>query len=266
MKAKIIADMTNDDYHAHPAISKSGLDKVAKSPAHYFAYLNGKGEHETEAKTFGAAFHDAVLLPSEFSERYTVLPPDFNGRTKVGKAHVADLQEQGKTILTAAQMENATGMAASIAAHPRAAALLKGGQAEQSIFWTDADTGIECRCRPDYLHPSGIIVDLKTTTDAGAAEFARSVAKYRYHVQDAFYSEGYFQAFGQWPRGFVFIAVEKTAPYAVAVYSLDEEAKAYGRELYRRDLETLSDAHQNETWQAYSPEIQTLSLPAWAYR
>lgn len=32
---KIIHGMPNADYHASPAISKSGLDKIAKSPAHY---------------------------------------------------------------------------------------------------------------------------------------------------------------------------------------------------------------------------------------
>jgi hypothetical protein len=33
--------MNNTDYHAHPAISKSHLDQVAKSPLHYWArYLD----------------------------------------------------------------------------------------------------------------------------------------------------------------------------------------------------------------------------------
>ena len=107
---------------------------------------------------------------------------------------------------------------------------------------------------------------MKSTADASPEEFARSIAKYRYHVQDAFYSEGYYQATGQWPRGFVFIAVEKTAPYAVACYSLDDDAKAYGRELFQRDLETLLEAEKSQEWTAYSQEIETLSLPAWAYR
>lgn len=263
--AQILSGISNADYHAHPAVSKSGLDKIAQSPAHYLAYLNG-AERDTEAKIFGTAFHDFVLLPDTFAKQYTVLPDDFNARTKDGKALAAQIKAAGQTPLKTGQMADIKGMAAAIAAHPRAAALLQGGQAEQSIFWTDGDTGIDCRCRPDYLHPSGIIVDLKTTADAAPAEFARSVANYRYHVQDAFYSEGYYQATGKWPRGFVFIAVEKTAPYAVAVYSLDEEAKAYGRELWQRDLAALQNARQTEIWQAYNPEIQTLSLPAWAYR
>lgn len=262
---QIIDGLSNADYHAHPAISKSGLDKIAKSPAHYKASRETKHE-DSDALVFGSAFHDYILLPDTFQTDYTVLPPDFNGRTKEGKAMLESIQQSGKTVLKSEWLTAIEGMAAAIAAHPKASVLLQGGKAEQSIFWTDGDSGIDCRCRPDYLHPGGIIVDLKSTADAGAEEFARSVAKYRYHVQDAFYSEGYYQATGQWPRGFVFIAVEKTAPYAVACYSLDDDAKAYGRELFRRNLKTLLEAEKSQEWTAYSQEIETLSLPAWAYR
>lgn len=263
--SKIIDGLSNADYHAHPAISKSGLDKIAKSPAHYKAAR--EAEHEgSDALVFGSAFHDYILLPDTFQTAYTVLPPDFDGRTKEGKVMLESIRQSEQTVLKTEWLTDIEGMAAAIAAHPKASALLQGGKAEQSIFWTDEDSGIDCRCRPDYLHPGGIIVDLKSTTDASPEEFARSVAKYRYHVQDAFYSEGYYQATGQWPRGFVFIAVEKTAPYAVACYSLDDDAKAYGHELFRRDLETLLEAEKSQEWTAYSQEIETLSLPAWAYR
>ena len=262
---QIIDGLSNADYHAHPAISKSGLDKIAKSPAHYKASRETKHE-DSDALVFGSAFHDYILLPDTFQTAYTVLPPDFNGRTKKGKAMLESIQQSGQTVLKAEWLTAIEGMAAAIAAHPKASVLLQGGKAEQSIFWTDGESGIDCRCRPDYLNPSSIIVDLKSTTDASPEEFARSVAKYRYHVQDAFYSEGYYQATGQWPRGFVFIAVEKTAPYAVACYSLNDDAKAYGRELFRRDLKTLLEAEKSQEWTAYSQEIEILSLPAWAYR
>lgn len=262
---QIIDGLSNADYHAHPAISKSGLDKIAKSPAHYKASRETKHE-DSDALVFGSAFHDYILLPDTFQTDYTVLQPEFNGRTKEGKAILESIRQSGQTILKAEWLTAIEGMAAAIAAHPKASVLLQGGKAEQSIFWTDGDSGIDCRCRPDYLHPGGIIVDLKSTTDASPEEFARSVAKHRYHVQDAFYSEGYYQATGQWPRGFVFIAVEKTAPYAVACYSLNDDAKAYGRELFRRNLKTLLEAEKSQEWTAYSQEIETLSLPAWAYR
>ena len=262
---QILHNMPNADYHASPAISKSGLDKIAKSPAHYRAAKEAPAEI-TDAMVIGSAFHDYILLPEVFQTAYTVLPEDFNGRTKDGKAYLETIKASGQTILKAEWLKDIQGMAAAVAAHPKAAALLSGGHSEVSMFWQDADTGIDCRCRPDYINPAGIIVDLKSTADAGPAAFAKSCANFRYHVQDAFYSEGYYQAAGTWPRGFVFIAVEKTAPYAVACYTLDDVAKEKGRELYQQDLQTLQAAQAANEWPAYSDQIETLTLPAWALR
>jgi hypothetical protein len=262
---QIIHSMPNADYHASPAISKSGLDKIARSPAHYRAAKESAAE-STEAMIFGSAFHDYILLPEVFQTAYTVLPEDFNGRTKDGKSYLETIKASGQTILKAEWLKDIQGMAAAVAAHPKAAALLSGGHSEVSMFWQDADTGLDCRCRPDYIHSSGIIVDLKSTLDASPAAFAKSCANLRYHVQDAFYSEGFYQATGEWPRGFVFIAVEKTAPYAVACYTLDDVAKEKGRELYQQDLQTLQAAQAANEWPAYSDQIETLTLPAWALR
>ena len=64
----------------------------------------------------------------------------------------------------------------------------------------------------------------------------------------------------------MFIAVEKTAPYAVACYTLDDVAKEKGRELYQQDLQTLQAAQAANAWPAYSDQIETLTLPAWALR
>ena len=260
---QIIANLPNSHYHASPAISKSGLDKIAQSPAHY-AHARNNPYEPTPAMVFGSAFHDYILLPDVFQAAYTALPEDFNGRTKDGQAYLKAAQAAGQIILKAEWLEDIKTMATAIAAHPKASALLTGGQPEVSIFWEDQDTGQDCRCRPDYIHPSGIIVDLKSTLDASPAEFAKSCANYRYHVQDAFYSEGYYQAFGTWPIGFVFVAVEKTAPYAVACYTLDDAAKETGRELWQRDLHTLQSCTQAKNWPAYSQNIETLRLPAWA--
>lgn len=44
MKNEIIRDMPASDYHAHPAISKSGLDHFRKSPAHYKHWLTAPRE------------------------------------------------------------------------------------------------------------------------------------------------------------------------------------------------------------------------------
>jgi exodeoxyribonuclease VIII len=64
----------------------------------------------------------------------------------------------------------------------------------------------------------------------------------------------------------VFIAVEKTAPYAVAVYELDATALAAGNELRQRDLRMIADCRATSEWPGYGDDCQTLSLPSWALR
>ncbi len=64
--------------------------------------------------------------------------------------------------------------------------------------------------------------------------------------------------------GFVFIAVEKTPPYAVALYELDAEAVDLGRALARRDLARYANARDFGVWPGYPDAVQSLSLPKWA--
>lgn len=66
-------------------------------------------------------------------------------------------------------------------------------------------------------------------------------------------------------RDFILIAVEKTAPFAVAVYKLDEETLEFGRLEYKKDLQTY-DLHQKnpDRWPGYDMNVQTMVLPRWA--
>jgi exodeoxyribonuclease VIII len=163
----------------------------------------------------------------------------------------------GIEAVTQSDMALALSMAASVRVHPAAAALLAHGKAEQSFWWDDAATGLRCKCRPDW-YDGTTVVDLKTTTDAGPG-FARSVATFRYHVQASHYLAGLHGA-----ERFVFIAVERTAPYVVAAYELDAAAMAAGDELRQRDMRVIADCQATKEWPGYGDHCQTLSLPSWA--
>jgi hypothetical protein len=102
------------------------------------------------------------------------------------------------------------------------------------------------------------IVDLKTTTDASPDGFARSVAQYRYHVQQAHYLQSHIA------DRFIFLAVEKTFPYCVATYELDADAVAVGEQLRQSNLQAIANCKDAQSWPGYTDQIQTLSLPRWA--
>lgn len=257
-------DLTNAEYHASPAISKSGLDLIRRAPALY-AYRRENPTEQTPAMRLGSLTHTVVLEPQLFRASATVRPEGIDRRTSAGKLAWAEfeIQAEGKEIVTAEEMSKLCQIQQAVHAHPAAAKALAGSPTiEQSIFW-DAD-GIACRCRPDAVTERGVIVDLKTTRDASPEGFAKSIVAYRYHVQAAFYSDGYRAAFGEPPRGFVFIAVETEPPYLVAVYVASEAMTQRGRIDYQTDLDTFRRCQESGTWPGYSDAPLTIDLPKWA--
>jgi exodeoxyribonuclease VIII len=158
----------------------------------------------------------------------------------------------------------------AVMAHPAARALMTApGKAEQSVYWVDEVTGVLCRCRPDKWLDTGYIADLKTTEDASPEAFGKSIATYAYDVQDAFYTDGCAAA-GRPIRGFLFVAVEKTAcvvdgvAMGVAVYRLDDVSRDIGRAKYRADLATYAECKRTGVWPCYGTKIQEISVPAWS--
>lgn len=170
-----------------------------------------------------------------------------------------------RTVLSQEQWDQLHAMRDAVMAHPAANALLTGcpGKAELSVYWVDPVTGVLCRCRPDWWRDDDLLVDLKTTDDASPEGFAKSIANWRYDVQDPMYQDGVQLATGRKPRGFVFIAVEKKYPHAVGVYVLDDESRELGRAQYRADLARYAECQANDTWPGYGDKIQSISVPAW---
>ena len=258
--------ISNENYHAGPGISKSQLDDIADTPALYLWRKNAPVD-TTKTKTLdlGTAFHCRVLEPEEFSNRF-IVAPEFNRRTNAGKeeekAFLMECASTGKTVITAEEDRKIELMYQSVMALPLGQWLVESaGHAESSIYWEDPETGILCRCRPDKIIPEfHWIMDVKTTADI--QRFKTAYYDYRYHVQDAFYSDGYEAQFGVQPT-FVFLVASTTIEcgrYPVEIFMMGEEAKLAGQQEYHRNLRTLSDCLNTDEW----PAIKTLSLPRWA--
>ncbi|EPV6372289.1 PD-(D/E)XK nuclease-like domain-containing protein, partial [Escherichia coli] len=258
--------ISNENYHAGPGVSKSQLDDIADTPALYLWRKNAPVD-TTKTKTLdlGTAFHCRVLEPEEFSNRF-IVAPEFNRRTNAGKeeekAFLMECASTGKTVITAEEGRKIELMYQSVMALPLGQWLVESaGHAESSIYWEDPETGILCRCRPDKIIPEfHWIMDVKTTADI--QRFKTAYYDYRYHVQDAFYSDGYEAQFGVLPT-FVFLVASTTVEcgrYPVEIFMMGEEAKLAGQQEYHRNLRTLADCLNTDEW----PAIKTLSLPRWA--
>lgn len=256
-------------YHADPAVSKSHLDQIARSPLHYWSrYVDPDRvpEEPSAAMRLGSALHGLVLEPELFDAQF-ITAPAVDRRTKAGKADWdAFTAEAGKrTVLTVDERVQVSRMAEQIWCHKAAAYLLnQDGKAEQTIKWMDVETGLECKCRPDWMINHGqILVDLKTTEDASPAGFQRSLASWRYHVQAAWYMRGVRMGIAADPEQFIFICVEKKPPYAVAVYASTPLVITAGARIADRDLQRLAECRATGSWPSYSDQIETIDLPKW---
>jgi hypothetical protein len=266
---QIDPDVTAMEYHARKlgVVSKSALDQIERSPAHYLAWVQGKLQDEhTPAMVFGSAFHCALLEPEVFEARYT-WQPDF-GDCRFKEAKVARDQwrsrNSNKIALSLDDWERIDGMVASVRNHPLAGRMIRSGVPELTVRWMDRETGLQCKCRADYYVESrAMVLDVKTTEDARPEAFRKSVARYNYHVQDALYRAG-FEAAGKPVRFFVLVCVEKTYPYAVATYQLSAKAIELGHDVARRGIAKMAACLESGDWAAYPVGIQDLELPPWA--
>jgi exodeoxyribonuclease VIII len=253
--------ISNADYHADPAISASQLKTVMQSPYHYWSrYLDPDrvAMVPTAAMRLGSLVHCAVLEPDELSKRYQLAP---DRRTKEGKAAVIEMAAAGIEAVSETDLAQALQMADAVRSNSTAALLLSNGAAEQSFWFDDIPTRMRCKCRPDWLSADGAtIVDLKTCQDASPASFAKAVANFGYQIQAAHYLAGTLAT------RFIFVAVEKTAPYAIGVYELDTEALIHGSIARHNALQILQDCKAVNGYPGYTDGIQTLQLPGWALK
>ena len=257
-------------YRGWDAANKSTIWHCLRSPAHAKMKML-EPEAPTAAMEFGTACHTIALEFQKFDRQY-VKAPDVDRRTKVGKQTLADFSEMhpDKTLLAAADYDALLSMRQSLMDHPIASKLLKArGRAELSYVWESRYRGSEgmlCKARADRvtkLDGMPVLVDLKTCKDSSPAEFKRSVATFGYQMQAAFYADG-LNCLEPAEYRFLFIAVEKTAPYAVTVCELDKASLEDGRLKAERAMALYAEAKETRTWSGYEPVIHEISTPIWS--
>lgn len=276
--------ISNEEYQAAPAVSKSRLDEFSKSPRHYYLRYEAPNRpvaEQTDALIIGSASHCAVLEPDLFPSRYVCPPPTAPKRPSVTQLNAKKPSEEtvaaiewwarfnedhaGKVILTPDQFAECLALRDCVHADKNASTLLEHGDAEQSFFAIDPETELLRKVRPDFITDGGVFIDLKFVRDASPWGFGRACASYRYDVQAAYYPDTVALSIDASVSEFIFIAVEKNPHGPVcATYYCEPEMIISGRTKYQREIAAMAECRANRRWPGYTPDIQNVLFPTYA--
>ena len=274
------------EYRREEGVNQSSLKKILESPAHYQAALKNKLV-PTPAMKMGTALHSLVLDGKQaFDGLYFNRKKEGKDLTVVEMKEVLDgkgikykssakkpeleslLYPDGKPIdrrtgLSEDDYLDVQGMAESLRrlewyAGTDAAYIKRN---EVSIYLSHL--GVPLKTRLDsVLVDEGIILDLKTTDSADPELFAKKVIGLGYDFQAAVYTFAAEQAYGK-PFRFLFAAVERKAPYTVAVYEADEFMQAEGRRKFDEAIKIYKECKDSGEWPGKEVTITPLSYPSW---
>ena len=254
MKQGIVIE-TNAEYHGYmDAVSKSRLSRMSICPQ-FFKWCEDNPPKKSDELLEGSAFHKLVLEPDTFDDEY-VVAPQFNRRTKEGKLAYADfcemVEKTGKEVLTEEQYNMICGMRDAVLSNPYSRKLIKGN-IEQSMYFVDDATGVQCKIRPDVwrtVDDGIVIIDLKSTRSAMPKEFARDVVKFHYDLQAYMYTYGVSKVFDvpMEKISFVFIAVEKKPPYLINVLQAHSSVLEKGSADFREYVGMYAECLQTGNW------------------
>lgn len=272
MHAKLL-ECSHAEYHRDlcevPSLSVS-IAKVLinRSPmhAHYLHPRFGNGERFTyQAKDNGSIIH--ALLLGKGSE-IAVMPHD-EYRTNAAKADRDEAIAQGKIPIKAKDYAEI----ATAAERVRARLLVlgidlqaEGFVAEQPIEWDEPGVNSPVRCRAmfDLVNVlTGVIIDVKSISEATVENCAKSTWRYDYHVQDAAYRSALSALIGQ-PTSFTFAFCELDAPYGVLPAKCNGAFKEIGEARWRHAVRLWEECLATNIWPGYSTETVRLEPPGWA--
>jgi hypothetical protein len=271
-KVGAFADMSFADYRAAKGINKSGLSVMRDNPRRFILEQRGQiNKPTTAAMQYGSLLHEQVFFGRADihiqPETYGPEEKPWNNNAKECRAWRATHAD--KPCLTEPEAQQLGFEADCVLEHPQAAALIKGGHPELSIFARAEGTGHMLKGRLDYYGEdiSGpYFVDLKTTIDASTYAFSAEIYKRRYHVQFALYRRILVSLGVPDVRVFV-IALEKGALPRCNVRQIAGEALDIGDADLDADLALYRQFRRADWWPDFADKeydrhgIPSINLP-----
>jgi exodeoxyribonuclease VIII len=268
VKTEVIHGLPFDDYLAIEAESKSGITPIATSPGLYHHQKTHGWEPSAATQKvldFGSAV-DCLLFDGadSFALAYAVRPPGLDMRRKAGKDWAKE--QENKTIVPRSVVD----CAEAVALHPLYERYLQGGESQLSATWQDEDSGLWCKCRPDYALDGigtcgngSMLTDLKTSATADPREWTRIAHRLKYHWQVAMYLDGMTAATGVDHDRFYFVVAEREPPHRVEIFETPASIIEQGRAEYKAALMQVKACRDADYWPTSTGEVQTMEFERW---
>lgn len=281
-KPRMIADMSIEDYHGDRSIiSKSMLADMDCPQKFKWKYIDGAEQDDKGFLNVGNAVHTLALEPQLFDKRFHVLPETYvnkDGEVKPFRCDTRmqvykdEIEKAGKRkIIAASDLVNIKSMAKALASNKMALAILKRpGKIEASIFWTDEETGLRLKCRPDFLGDDSLIVDLKVTHNADPSIFFKTAFDIGYDMSAAMTTAGVTALYGKKPDNYVFLVIEDKPPYVIEAFDsfrpFDDEPGGLthldaGEYRFRNALARYKKCVKTDIWPGYREKITPMGVP-----
>ena len=280
----VFRDMPAEEYHATKRVSSSIVHACCRSMAHG-RWAMERPEAETDAMRVGTALHfmaetgslDGYIVAGQ-CEAITAKGErcDNPGKVRIAgkwycgvKGHAKGGVPDKIDVVTPDEYARVKGMYSALCNHPATKELLESSTgSEITVFWTDKETGVECKARFDLLSRAmdfNVLVDFKTCQDSSPKNFPSQIIRYGYHTRLAFYNIG--AAVAGIPVDYTVIAaVESNQPFAVTAHLLKSYHLESSHRKCRQILKRWAECQASGVWPGYSDQFSEVVFSSWAER
>lgn len=262
-------DMPIDVYHGNKThLSASSIKESFKSLAHFKHYLNKKQEKKIYFD-FGNAFELSITDDKEFVENVAIFDKDnrpepnktFASKTNKEWKNKFNIDNANKLIINFDGDESINtiiSMKESLYKHPACVAILKNANYQTSIFWTDKETGLKLKTRPDFWKPAtknrtAIITDLKTDVNTEESKHLKKIIDLNYPIQAVMQIRGLKSANLISDCRFFWTVCSKRAPFNTEVYEFDIEDIIKFDDALSFKLNEIKRAMEKDSFLSYDP-------------
>jgi hypothetical protein len=231
-------------------------DDMALSMAAMRLVMDGGGKADTPALREGRLLHMAILEPARFAAL-----PVWDGGRRAGKAWDSFAEQVGGGDYLMPDEVDGINACAEVAVRalapiPRVVAT------EVTLHWEDALYG-RAVARIDALLESGGWLDVKTCRTINRRAFLNQSFALGYHLQFGWYAHGIASAQKR-GAGYV-LAVQKTPPYATALYQLPDAILEDGYNAASYIARAYRAAEACGVFSGpYDGQVMPFELPEWA--